>query len=217
MPISAFCLFSLLTVVRGMCVNFRPKGNGRGRCAQGCGSRVPRPGSSPSPVPASSGSPIFQRRIPLKVTLGRFRASASIALGVSVALGFSPALAEPLSNKPAGLEAGDDVRSVGIYTVVGSERFPNGATVATILESSASGLWKSALLDLVDHSCGGSATPFDALWTASATELRAVDPGHLGGNAAVLSRSSSARSPWSPTGGAEAAVSTKSPRSGVSR
>jgi hypothetical protein len=152
----------------------------------------------------------------LKVTLGRFEASASIALALWVALGFSPALAEPISNKPAGLEAGDDVRSVGIYTVFGSELIPNGATVATILESSASSLWKGALLDLVVHSCGGSATPFDALWTAPATEGGAVDSG-LGGGAAVLSRNSAANVLWTPTGGAEASVSTKYPRTGVPR
>ena len=153
----------------------------------------------------------------MKVTLGRFEASTSIALAVSVALGFSPALAEPISNKPAGLEAGDDVRSVGIYNVFGSERIPNGATVATILEPSPSSLWKGALLDLVVHSCGGAATPFDALWTAPATEIGAVDPGRLGGGAAVLSRSSSANALWTPTGGAEASVSTKYPRTGVPR
>jgi len=153
----------------------------------------------------------------LKVSLGRFEASASVALAAWVALGFSPAPAEPISNKPAGLEAGDDVRSVGIYTVFGSERIPNGATVATILESSASSLWKGALLDLVVYSCGGNATALDALWTGPATEGGAVDPGRLGGGAAVLSRSSSARSPWTPPGGAEASVLTKSPRTGVSR
>jgi len=152
----------------------------------------------------------------LKVTLGRFEASASIRLALWVALGFSPALAEPISNKPAGLEAGNDVRCVGIYTVFGSERIPNGATVATILEPSASSLWRGALLDLVVHSCGGSATPFDALWTAPATEGGAVDSG-LGGGAAVLSRNSSANALWTPTGGAEASVLTKSPRTGVSR
>lgn len=153
----------------------------------------------------------------MKVTLGRFEAIAAVALAAWVALGFSPALAEPISNKPAGLEAGDDGRSVGIYTVFGSERIPNGATVATILESSASSLWKGALLDLVDHSCGGAATAFDVLWTEPATEIGAVDPGRLGGGAAVLSRNSSARSPWPPAGGEEASVSTKYPRTGVSR
>ena len=152
----------------------------------------------------------------MKVTLGRFEASASIALAAWVALGSSPALAEPISNKPVGLEAGEDVQSVGIYTVFGSERIPNGATVATILESSASSLWKSALLDLVVHSCGGSATALDALWTGPATEGGAVDSG-LGGGAAVLSRSSTANALWTPTGGEEALVPTKSPRTGVSR
>ncbi len=153
----------------------------------------------------------------MKVTLGRFEASASVALALWVALGLSPAQAEPISNKPAGLEAGDDVRSVGIYTVFGSERIPNGATVATILESSASSLWKGALLDLVVHSCGGSATSLDALWTAPATEGGAVDSGRLGGGAAALRRSSSANALWTPTGGEEASVPTKSPRTGVSR
>ena len=153
----------------------------------------------------------------MKVTLGRFEASASIALAAWVALGFSPAQSEPISHKPAGLEAGDDVRSVGIYTVFCSERIPNGATVATILDSSASSLWKGALLDLVAHSCGAAATPFDALWTGPATERGAVDPGRLGGGAAVLSRSPSANALWTPPGGAEASVSTKPPRTGVSR
>jgi hypothetical protein len=153
----------------------------------------------------------------LKVTLGRFEASASIALALWIALRFSPALAEPISNKPVGREAGDDVRSVGIYTVFGSGPIPNGATVATILEPSASSLWKGALLDLVVHSCGGAATPFDALWTAPATELRAVDLGRLGGGAAALSHNSSANVLWTPTRGAEASVSTKYPRTGVSR
>ena len=152
----------------------------------------------------------------MKVTLSRSEGSASVALAFWVALGFSPALAEPISNKPAGLEAGDDVRSVGIYTVFGSERIPNGATVATILESSASSLWKGALLELVVHSCGGAATPFDALWTAPATEGGAVDSG-LGGGAAVLSRNSAANVLWTPTGGEEASVSTKYPRTGVPR
>ena len=153
----------------------------------------------------------------MKVTLGRFEASASIALALWVALGFSPALAEPISNKPAGLEAGNDVRCVGIYTVFGSERIPNGATVATILEPSASSLWKGALLELVVHSCGGAATPFDARWTGPATDGGAVDPDRLGGGAVVLSRSSSANALWTPTGGAEASVSTRYPRTGVSR
>jgi hypothetical protein len=153
----------------------------------------------------------------LKVSLGRFEASASVALALWVALGFSSAPAEPISHKPAGLEAGDDGRCVGIYTVFGDELIPNGATVAMILESSASSLWKGALLDLVDHSCGAAAIPFDALWTEPATEGGAVDPGRLGGGAGVLSRSSSANALWTPTGGAEASVSTKSPRTGVSR
>ena len=153
----------------------------------------------------------------MKVTLGRFEASASIALALWVALGFSPALAEPISHKPAGLEAGDDFRSVGIYTVFGSERIPNGATVATILESSASSLWKGVLLDLVVHSCGGATTPFDALWTAPATEGGAFDSGRIGGNAAVLSRNSAANVLWTPTGGEEASVSTRYPRTGVPR
>ena len=152
----------------------------------------------------------------MKVTLSRFEAIAAVALAAWVALGFSPALAEPISNKPAGLEAGDHGRIAGIYTVFGSERIPNGATVATILESSASSLWKGALLVLVVHSCGGSATAFDALWTAPATEIGAVDSGRVGGGA-VLSRSSSANALWTPTGGAEASVSTKYPRTGVTR
>ena len=153
----------------------------------------------------------------MKVTLGRFEAIASIALAVWGALGFSSALAEPISNKPAGLQAGDDFRCVGIYAVGGSERIPNGATVATILEPSARSVWKGALLDLVDHSCGGSATAFDVLWTVAATEGGAVDPGRIGGGAAVLSRSSSANALWTPKGGAEPSVSTKYPRTGVSR
>ena len=175
------------------------------------------PNQRPDSSPPSSGSPIFQRRMPLKVTLGRFEAIAAVAFAVWSALGVLPAPGETLSTTPAGLQAGDDFRCVGIYAVVGSERIPNGATVATILEPSARSVWRGALLDLVDHSCGGSATAFDVLWTVAATEGGAVDPGRLGGGAAVLSRNSSARSPWPPAGGAEASVSTRYPRSGVSR
>jgi hypothetical protein len=165
-----------------------------------------------------TGAPIFERRIPLKVTLGRFEAIASIALAVWVALGFSPVHGEPLSSTPAGLEAGDHARWMGISTVVGAVWIPNGATVATILESSASSLWKGALLDLVDHSCGGAATPFDTLWTEPATEGGAVDLGRIGGvGAAVPSRNSSAAFLATPAGGAEASVWKRYPRSGDSR
>ena len=142
----------------------------------------------------------------------------SIAIAVWSVVGILPVHGEPLSSTPAGLEAGDHARWMGISTVVGAVWIPNGTTVATILESSASSLWKGALLDLVDHSCGGAATPFDTLWTEPATEGGAVDLGRIGGlGTAVPSRSSSAAFLATPAGGAEASVWKRYPFSGDSR
>jgi hypothetical protein len=142
----------------------------------------------------------------------------SIALAVWSVVGILPVHGEPLSNTPAGLQAGDDGRSVGIYTAVLSEWIPNGATVATLLDPSVGGQGTGTLLDLVDHFGGGAATSFDAVWTGSATEGGAVDLGRIGGvGAAVPSRNWSAAFLGTPAGGAEASVSKSSSFSGVSR
>jgi len=146
----------------------------------------------------------------LKVSLGRFEASASVALAAWVALGFSPASAEPISNTPAGPQAGDHARWMGISTVVGVEWMPHGTTLETILDPSPRSLKTGTLLDLLDHSCGGAATAFDAMWTGSATKGGAVDLGRIGGvGAAILGRNSSVNALWTPAEGAEASVSKR--------
>ena len=154
----------------------------------------------------------------MKVTLGRFEASAAVALAVWTALGVLPARGEPISTTPAGLEAGDPIVCVGISTAVGSEWIPNGARLATILDPSAKALGKGTLLALVEHHGDGAATAFDIVWTVATTEGRAVDPTRIGAvGTAVLSRSSAANAPWTPSRGAENSASTRSPLSGVSR
>ncbi|MEI8367158.1 MAG: hypothetical protein WCJ31_01910 [Planctomycetia bacterium] len=141
----------------------------------------------------------------------------SIALAVWSVVGILPVYGEPISNTPAGLEAGDHARWMGISTVVGVEWMPHGTTLETILGPSPRSLKTGTLLDLLDHSCGGAATAFDTLWTGSATG-GAVDLGRIGGvGAAVPSRNSSAAFLGTPAGGAEASVSKSSSVSGVSR
>ena len=142
----------------------------------------------------------------------------SIALAVWSVVGILPVHGEPLSNTPAGLEAGDHARWMGISTVVGAEWMPHGTTLETILGPSPRSLKTGTLLDLVDHSCGGAATAFDTLWTGSATEGGAVDLGRIGGlGTAVPSSGSSAAFLATPAGGAEASVWKRYPLSGVSR
>ena len=154
----------------------------------------------------------------MKVTLGRFEASAAVALAVWTALGVLPARGEPISTTPAGLEAGDPIVCVGISTAVGSEWIPNGARLATILDPSAKALGKGTLLALVEHHGDGAATAFDIVWTVATTEGRAVDPARIGAvGTAVLSRSSATNAPWTPSRGAETSASTRFPLSGVSR
>ena len=134
----------------------------------------------------------------------------SIALAVWSVVGILPVLAEPISNTPVGLQAGDHARWMGISTVVGAEWIPNGTTLETILDPSPRSLKTGTLLDLLDHSCGGAATAFDAMWTGSATKGGAVDLGRIGGvGAAVLGRNSSVNALWTPAEGAEASVSKR--------
>ena len=157
----------------------------------------------------------------MKVALGRFEASSAVALAVWSALGILPARGEPLSTTPAGRQAVDPIVYEGISSAVGAEWIPNGARLATILDPSARALGKGTLLALVEHHGDGAATAFDAfgmVWTVSATEGRAADPGRIGAvGAAVQSRSSAANAPWTPSRGAENSASTRSPLSGVSR
>ena len=157
----------------------------------------------------------------MKVALGRFVASAAVALAVWSALGMSSARGEPISTTPAGLQAVNPIVCVGISSAVGSEWIPNGARLATILDPSAKALGKGTLLALVEHHGDGAATAFDAfdmVWTVATTEGRAVDPGRIGVvGAAVQSRNSSANAPWTPSRGAETSASTSSPLSGASR
>ena len=142
----------------------------------------------------------------------------SIALAVWSVVGILPVHGEPLSNTPAGLQAGDHARWMGISTVVGAEWMPHGTTLETILGPSPRSLKTGTLLDLVDHSCGGAATAFDTLWTGSATEGGAVVVGRIGGlGTAVPSSGSSAAFLATPAGGAEASVWKRYPLSGVSR
>lgn len=154
----------------------------------------------------------------MKVTLGRFEASAAVALAVWSALGILLAHGEPLSTTPAGLQASDHARWMGVSTAVGSEWIPNGATLATILDPSGRALGTGTLLALVEHHGDGAATAFDIVWTVATTEGGAVDPGRIGAvGTAVLSRSSAANAPWTPSRGAETSASTRSPLSGASR
>ena len=142
----------------------------------------------------------------------------SIALAVWSVVGILPVHGEPISNTPAGLEAGDHARWMGISTVVGAAWIPNGTTLEKILDPSPRSLKTGTLLDLVDHCCGGDATAFDTLWTEPATEGGAVDLGRIGGvGAAVPSRNSSAAFLATPAAGAEASVWKRYPFSGVSR
>jgi len=107
---------------------------------------------------------------------------------------------------------------MGISVGVGAEWIPNGTTLETILDPSPRSLKTGTLLDLVDHSCGGAATAFDAMWTGSATKGGAVDLGRIGGvGAAVPSRNWSAAFLATPAAGAEASVWKSSSLSGVSR
>ena len=134
----------------------------------------------------------------------------SIALAVWSVVGILPAQGEPISNKPAGPQAGDHARWMGISTVVGAESMPNGTTLEKILDPSPRSLKTGTLLDLLDHSCGGAATAFDAMWTGSATKGGAVDLGRIGGvGVAVLGRNSSVNALWTPAEGAEASVSKR--------
>ena len=154
----------------------------------------------------------------MKGTLGRFEASAAVAVAIWSALGMSPAPGETLSTTPAGLQASDHACWIGISSAVGAEWIPNGASLATILDPSAKALEKGTLLALVEHHGDGAATAFDMVWTVSATDGRAVDPGRIGAvGAAVQSRSSAASAPWTPSRGTENSASTRSPLSGVSR
>ncbi len=157
----------------------------------------------------------------MKVTLGRFEASAAVALAVWFALGVLPARGETLSTTPAGWQAVDPFFCEGISSAVGAEWIPNGARLATILDPSAKALGKGTLLALVEHHGDGAATAFDAfdmVWTVATTEGRAVDPGRIGAvGTAVLSRSSATNAPWTPSRGAETSASTRFPLSGVSR
>jgi len=134
----------------------------------------------------------------------------SIALAVWSVVGILPVHGEPISNKPAGLQTGDHARWMGISTAVGAEWMPNGTTLEKILDPSPRSLKTGTLLDLLDHSCGGAATAFDAMWTGSATKGGAVDLGRIGGvGAAVLGRNSSVNALWTPAEGAEASVSKR--------
>ena len=154
----------------------------------------------------------------MKVTLGRFEASAAVALAVWSALGILPAAGETLSITPAGLQASDPIVYEGISSAVGAEWIPNGATLATILDPSAKALGKGTLLALVEHHGDGAATAFDIVWTVATTEGRAVDPGRVGVvGAAVQSRNSSANAPWTLPRDAKTSASMRSPLSGVSR
>ena len=211
-PFRHFVLFLTLTVIRGVELLTT-----EGPCPRAFRPRMRLPDQRPCSSPPSTFSPIFQRRIPLKGTLGRFEASAAVALAVWSALRILPAAGETLSQTPAGLQASDSVRCVGISSAVGSEWIPNGARLATILDSSARALGKGTLLALVEHHGDGAATAFDMVWTVATTEGRAADPGRIGGGAGVQSRSSSANAPWTPSRGAETSASTRSPLSGVSR
>ena len=154
----------------------------------------------------------------MKVTLGRFEASAAVALAVWSALGGLPARGEPISTTPAGLQASDPIVCVGISSTVGFEWIPNGARLATILAPPAGALRTGTLLALVEHHGDGDATAFDMVWTVATTEGGAVDPGRIGAvGTAVQSRNSATNAPWTPSRGAETSASTRSPLSGASR